>query len=85
MFDKVIANPPFEVGNKGTLPRKIVKAVKKCAKESVWLMSMTPLQYDNLFKEIASFKRFSKIESQNIFEGASCSPLSIVRFDDKKH
>ena len=85
MFDLIIANPPYGDDNKGTLPRKIVKAVKKCAKESVWLMPMTHFQYDNLFKEIASFKRFSKIESQNIFEGASCPPLSIVRFDGKEH
>lgn len=84
-FDLIIANPPYGDDNKGTLPRKIVKAVKKCAKESVWLMPMTHFQYDNLFKEIASFKRFSKIESQNIFEGASCPPLSIVRFDGKEH
>ena len=85
MFDLIIANLPYGDDNKGTLPRKIIKAAKKCAKESVWLMPTTHFQYDNLFKEIASSKRFSKIESQNIFEGASCSPLSIVRFDDKKH
>ena len=84
-FDLIIANPPYGDGNKGTLPRKIIKAVKNCTKESIWLMPTTYFQYDNMFKEIANLKRFSKIESQNIFEGASCPPLSIVRFDGKVH
>lgn len=85
MFDLIIANPPYGDDNKGTLPRKIIKVARKCTKESVWLMPTTHFQYDGLFKEIASFKRFSKIESQNAFEGVSCPPLSIVKFDDKVH
>ena len=84
-FDLIIANPPYGDDNKGTLPRKIIKAVKNCTKESIWLMPTTYFQYDNMFKEIANLKRFSKIESQNIFEGVSCPPLSIVRFDGKVH
>lgn len=84
-FDLIIANPPYGNDNKGTLPREIIKAAKKLAKESIWLLPTTYFQYDNLFKEISDFKRFPKVESQNLFEGVSCPPLSIVRFDGKAH
>ena len=85
MFDLIIANPPYGDDNKGTFPRKIIEVAKKCAKESIWLLPTTYFQYDNMFKEIADFKRFSKIESQNLFEGVACPPLSVVRFDGKIH
>ena len=85
MFNKIIANPPYGDDNKGTLPRKIIKAIKNCAKETIWLIPTSYCQYDNLYKEIANFRRFSKTESQNMFEGASCPPLSIVRLDGKEH
>ena len=85
MFDLIIANPSYGDDNKGTLPRKIIKAIKNCAKETIWLIPTSYSQYDNLYKEIANFRRFSKTESQNMFEGASCPPLSIVGFDGKEH
>ena len=85
MFDLIIANPSYGDDNKGTLPRKIIKAIKNCAKETIWLIPTSYCQYDNLYKEIANFRRFSKTESQNMFEGASCPPLSIIRLDGKEH
>lgn len=84
-FDLIIANPPYGDDNKGTFPRKIIEVARKCTKESIWLLPTTYFQYGNLFKEIADFKRFPKAESQNLFNGAACPPLSVVRFDGKIH
>ena len=84
-FDLIIANPPYGNDNKGALPRKIIGIAKKCAKESIWLLPTTYFQYDGLFKEISDFRRFSKIESQGLFEGVACPPLSLVKFDGKIH
>lgn len=83
----VIANPPYSDNNntrgnnKHTFARQLCLLALKMADKVVWLMPSSAFGYDNLVPELTSYKALGKKESAELFEGASCPPLSIGYFD----